>query len=147
MSTPEALASRCTAWPMRLARPVLVAGLALAVCACSTGSALPDPSTAPMAASHVSGRYVINIDDLASLLPKVASDLTWAVVRTDNQVTALRADLVTADGRPVEVRAQQVGRPAVEVEVRYGHWGDTDKEAAFHAALARRIAETTATTP
>lgn len=103
-------------------------------------TAYPADDTVTLAADVATdGRYPINIDDLASMLPDVAVAMEWAVVRIRNDVTALRADLVTADDRPIEVHAQQVGRPAIEVQIRYGRFGNADKEAAFHRALAQRI--------
>ena len=103
-------------------------------------TAYPSNDTATLGADVATdGRYPISIDDLASVLPDVAAAMEWAVVRTHNDVTALRADLVTADDRPIEVHAQQVGRPAVAVQIRYGRFGNADKEAAFHQALAARI--------
>lgn len=110
---------------------------------CSDFSAYPAEKTQPLPADRATaGEYPITIDDLANVLPDVASDLEWAVVRTTNDITALHADMITADDRPIELRAQQIGRPTpIAVQIRYGHFGDADEEAAFHAALARHVAK------
>jgi len=108
---------------------------------CGDFSAYPAEKTRPLPADRATaGEYPITIDDLAKLLPDVAGDMEWAVVRTTNDLTALHADLLTADDRPIELRAQQVGRSTpIAVQLRYGRFGDAEKQAAFHAALARRV--------
>jgi hypothetical protein len=122
---------------IRISSCVILAALA----GCNSGlTAYPSDDTATLSADAATdGRYPISIDDLAGILPDVVAAMEWAVVRTRNDVTALRADLVTADDRPIEVHAQQVGRPTIAVQIRYGRFGNADKEAAFHQALAARI--------
>jgi len=117
-----------------------LAAALLASCAGPSDSAYPADHTAALPADRsTQTQYAITIDDLAKMLPDVAGMREWAVVRIDNDITALQADLITADDRPIEVRAQQVGRPKIAVQIRYGRFGDETEEARFHQALATRI--------
>ena len=77
----------------------------------------------------------LDIDTFEELLPRLYTQFEWAPIRTDNEITALHAEALTADDRPVQIRAQDRGDEGTAVQIRIGYFGDPLLEQQFMNAL------------
>lgn len=117
---------------------VLAGALAWAGCA-ESGGARPTADTAPMPGVRPT-LVEVDIDALAQrIIPQAIQQMHWAVLRTNNQVTALRIDALTPDDRYVDIRAQQQAGDQVQLQVKVGYFGDRITERQFLDAVADQV--------
>ena len=103
----------------------------------SDQSAYPSPETRPLPHAPAA-EHEIDINALATVLPRVFADLHWGQMKIENELTALRARALTPGDRPVDVRAQET-LDGVAVQAKVGYFGDAEMERRFFAALERHV--------
>ena len=120
-----------------LGRLLLIAGLT-GIWGCgSDQSAYPSRQTRPLPDAPASA-YEIDINALATILPRVFAELHWGQMKIENELTALRARALTPGDHLVDVRAQET-HDGVAVQARGGYFGDAEMERRFFATLDRHV--------
>lgn len=113
----------------------LISLLVFVSCSSDGNSARPSSRTAELTQSQHDVLAGLDIDTFEELLPRLYTQFEWAPVRTDNEITALHAEALTADDRPVQIRAQDRGDEGTAVQIRIGYFGDPLLEQQFMNAL------------
>jgi hypothetical protein len=122
-----------------LISPLALVGLMLCAGCARPGGARPTADTAPLPdVRPVTVRA--DIDALAQrIIPQAVRQMHWAMLRTNNQVTALRIDALTPDDRYVDIRAQQQDGDRVQLQVKVGYFGDRLAERQFIDAVGDQL--------
>jgi len=94
----------------------------------------PDVRTYPTDEQWTAARYDAEIDTLRFVLPRAVSQVHWALLSTDDEVTRFEAEAITPADLPVHVEAAPVADGTVEVRVKVGRFADPD-----HSDQARRL--------
>ncbi|MAE61051.1 MAG: hypothetical protein CMJ49_06810 [Planctomycetaceae bacterium] len=108
------------------------------------GDAIPDPATAPLTDTGHQNIPGLDVDTLEDLLPRLYARFGWGPLRTQNQITALHAQALTADDRTVQIRAQDQGPAGTAVQIKIGHFSDPTLEQQFLDALKTELTKAVA---